>query len=187
MTTPTTHDLTPLDRARLQLAARRYDLWLDLEMVRGRDRRALRRELLANLHDAARRLGTTRALASAGDLRAMAREAARDGTLRSRWVVGGMAMLAVAVLSFVAFAFASLAFADGVLATDAVTTVSGQVFPFVGSEVVVQPAGSDGAGLAVSMSSGPGPLVLALLAGVVGARPWLALRGRSTTDEVVTS
>lgn len=83
--------------------------------------------------------------------------------------------------------FASLAFADGVLATGVTTPVSGSVFPFPGSEVVVEPAASATAPLAVGMSSGWGPLVAGLVVGVLVARPWRAVSAWSSNEATASS
>lgn len=181
------HELTLPDRARLRLAALRYDLWLDMAMVRGRDRRELRRELHTNLVEAAHQVGVRRALDGVGDLRTMARAVTHDGALRSRWVLGGYAALVAGMLSVLAFVFASLAFADGVLFTQVTTSVQGQVFPFFGSEVTVMPPGTSSSPLSMSMSPGLVPLVAAAAAGLIAARPWIAILDRRPGREPVAS
>ncbi len=55
-----------IDRARLEYAVMRYDFWLELRGARGRDRKALRRELRDNLRAASADVGVTRALFGIG-------------------------------------------------------------------------------------------------------------------------
>ncbi len=161
------------DNIRLWWAQFRYDFWLDIYGVGRRDRRDLRRELAGNLRAAAADVGMGRALLGVGGLRPLAHESSRE-IRRSSWSAGISAGLVVAALSLLAFFFLSLYYAEGVLDSGVGRPVSSWLFPFVGSSVEVDDQG--GSGLEVSMSPGVLPLVVGLVAFVVVARPWRALR-----------
>lgn len=63
------------DRLRIEATVLRYDYWLEMRGVRGRDRRDLRGELRANLHEASADVGTTRALFGIGSPKQLAHAA----------------------------------------------------------------------------------------------------------------
>ncbi len=161
------------ENIRLWWAKFRYDFWLDVYCVGRRDRRDLRRELAANLREAAADVGMGPALVGVGGLRRLARESSRD-IRRSSWSAGISAGLIVAALSLVSFFFLSLYYAEGVIDAGVGRPVSSWLFPFVGSSVEVHDEG--GSGLTVSVSPGVLPFVLGLAAFVLVARPWRALR-----------
>lgn len=173
-TPTTTAPLSVADRLRIRWAVARYDLFLDLHSVPGRHRRELRNELRSNLSEAASAVGARQALAGVGSLRALARENAIDGQLRSRWVAGFVAGLTTLAALFVAFLFLSLYYASGVLDAGATGPVATWLFPFVGSEVSVDP--SDG--LTLQFQTGPLPLVAALIVWLAVSRPWRAIARR---------
>jgi hypothetical protein len=76
------------DKLRILWAGARYNFWLDLHSVPNRKRRDLRRELKANLVQAAANIGTSKALLNIGSLRKLASASTQDGVLRSRWSAG---------------------------------------------------------------------------------------------------
>lgn len=103
------------DRIRLHVTVFRYDSWLDLKGVPGRFRRELRRELRANLTEAAadrgvdealRRLGSPEALATADAV------ALRDPR-HPAWGVGLMVSAAVFLVFAWTWFIAALAWFDG--------------------------------------------------------------------------
>lgn len=165
-------ELRLTDWARITLAGARYDFWLDLNSVPGRDRRDLRRELKANLREASAAVGSATALKNLGSLRALASETARDGDLRSRWLAGWVAALSVLAASVVAFLIASLYYSEGVIDSGVDGPVSSSLFPFLWSEIAVD--ASDG-GIAWTASPGPVPLAAAAVTWILVARPWRSL------------
>lgn len=177
MTSPDpTKTLSILERAKVVWAAARYDFWLDLNSVPGRQRKELTSELKANLYDAAADVGLQTALANVGSLRVLAGETTRDGRLRSRWMAGWVTALSVLALLFVAFVVLTLYYTEGVLDAGATEPVHTSLFPFLWSEVTVDPSAG---GLAWSMQPGPIPLLAAITAWLVVTRPWRSLGGNS--------
>ena len=162
-----------IDRLRLERAVQSYDWWLDLRGVPGRRRRELRRELQANLTDAAQDVGVERAVAALGSTRQMAAEAVPDRQDRPRWRLGLQAAVAALVLSVVCELLAGLAWADGAMAAGPDGRVEGAVSLFPGSSVAYEPVGT---GFAVTLQIGWLCLVVALVVLVVAARAWRALR-----------
>lgn len=175
MTTPgSPHQPLPiLDRLRVTWACARYDLWLDLRSVPRRHRSQLRRELKANLIDASADVGAAQALANVGSLRQLATDTVDDGRLRSSWLVGVTAGMGAMALFIVLFMVATLYYAEGVLDAGVTEPISSGLFPFVGSKVTVDPSNG---GIAWTIETGPAPLVIALVTGLVVARPWRSLR-----------
>ncbi len=167
--------LSWLDRLRIGWAGVRYNFWLDLRFVRSKVRRELRRELVANLREAAADVGVSRALANVGSLRTLATEVARPDESQPRWYAGPIAGLAAAAGSFALFLAQAATYAEGVLDADVDREVSSGLFPFPWSQVTVSP-GDDG--MSVAAQSGPLPMILALAIGLVVARPWRVLTGR---------
>lgn len=164
-----------LDRIRTEIAVVRYDLWLDLRGVTGGRRRELRRELRANLADAAAERGSRAAVERLGSLRHMAAQAAPVDPTRPRWSVGLGAALALVLLTVLAELWSAMAWADGVLATAPAVAVSGSMTLFPGSEVSYAPSA---AGFEVGFSPGWTSLAVGLLAFLLVARPWRLLAHR---------
>lgn len=163
--------LSTLDRTRLWWASSRYDFWLDLHCVPRKQRQALRAELNANLRDAATHVGLPAALAKLGSLRHLAENTSRDGQLRSRWVAGFVAAVSALAIILVAFLFLTLYYAEGVLDSNATESVSSSLFPYLGSNVTVDPS----SGLEVTIQPGPMPFVLAFAVWLLVAAPWRSL------------
>ncbi len=172
-----------VDRARVWGASLRYDFWLDLNSVPARRRRSLRSELRANLAEAASSVGATTAIRRVGSLRTMAREAVVDDVSRPRWLAGWWAGLSTFATLALVFMLMALVYAEGVLDSGVTTPVSSGLFPFVGSEVTVDPSPTGG-GLAVSMAPGFGPLLVALVVFVLVARPWRLIGHGSRLPDV---
>lgn len=158
------------DGLRIWWGSARYDFWLDIEGVPARSRRDLRRELRANLTEAADYVGAGRALVNVGGMRALAAEATLDGAPRAAWTAGLTAGFASFALLAVLFLFAAGYYTEGVLDAGAAEPVSSGLFPFPGSAVEVHDRGP--AGLEVTASQGPVPLVVPLVVFVIVARPW---------------
>ncbi len=166
--------LSTFDRTRVRWASSRYDLWLDLYCVPRKQRRALRVELESNLTDAASHVGLRAALARLGSLRHLAADTSRDGHLRSRWVAGSVAALSALAISVVAFLFLTLYYAEGVLDSNATESVTSGLFPYLGSNITVDPTN----GLELTIQPGPLPLVLAAATWLLVAAPWRSLGHR---------
>jgi hypothetical protein len=167
-----------IDRIRIGLAVLRYDAWLDLTGgVPGRQRRELRRELRANLEDAAAQVGAREAVRRLGPIRALAAEAAAATRAESRpsWnrgaLVAGKTVAAVLVLELLAVVWWT-----GAAHASGNETVRGGLALFPGSMVEYSriPGGE-------SLSVRPGWLFLAAAAAAftLASRPWL-LRHRAT-------
>ena len=77
--------MTVQDRLRIENALLRYDFWLEMRGVAGFRRRALRRELRANLLAASEDVGTTRALFGIGSPKELAYAATEGDPTRPRW------------------------------------------------------------------------------------------------------
>jgi hypothetical protein len=167
-----------LDHIRIERAVLSYDFWLDLRGTPWRRRRDLRAELRANLREAAAHSGARQAVARLGSARGMAAEAAVADATRPRWTVGvhsGVAALAVTLLAAL---LAGLAWVDGVMSADPDEPVSGSVTLLPGSSMEYRPLAD---GFAVSTGVGWLPVAVGLLAFLLAARPWRALR-RSRRD-----
>jgi hypothetical protein len=162
-----------LDRIRIERAVLAYDWWLDLRGTPWRRRRDLRRELRANLRDAAAHTGSQRAVASLGSTRQMAADSSVDDPTRPRWTVGVYSGLTALMLTLLGALLAGLAWADGVMSADPSQPVRGSVTLLPGSSMEYAPIGD---GFAVSAGVGWLPLAVGLLAFVVVARPWRAVR-----------
>lgn len=166
-----------IDRVRILWAGARYDFWLDLNSVPRKKRRELRRELRANLAEAAGHVGTSKALLNVGGMRKLAAESTRDGAGRSRWSAGitvGMVTFCTLIVLFFA---ASLYYAEGVLDTEVTGPVRSSLFPFLGSTVEINNQGA-GQGIEIDASFGPVPLLLPLAMFILVAKPWRSLAGR---------
>jgi hypothetical protein len=161
------------NRVRAYLVAEWYGLWLEAGSVPRRRRRALKRELRANLIEAARHSSMSQAIRDLGGVRMLARAVAHDGIWRPRWQVGWLvAALAFGVIVNVE-AIAALNWLSGVVDSGG-HPATGTVFPFPGSVVTYEPPG-------FGMWIEPGwlPLVGPALAFVLAARPWRLLTGSS--------
>ena len=164
------------DRLRIWWTAARYGLWLDLYSVPGRVRRDMTSGLKANLGDAARAVGATEAIDNLGSLRGLARAEAEDGRLRSPWLAGLSAAITALGATLAAFFFMSLYYVEGVMDTGVTDEVSSGLFPFLGSNVVVENNGA--AGFSFELMPGYMPLLAAAVVFVLVAKPWRAARKR---------
>jgi hypothetical protein len=162
-----------LDRIRIERAVLAYDWWLDLRGTPWRRRRDLRRELRANLRDAAAHTGAQRAVASLGSTRQMAADSSVDDPTRPRWTVGVYSGLTALMLTLLGALLAGLAWADGVMSADPSQPVRGSVTLLPGSSMEYAPIGD---GFAISAGVGWLPVAVGVLAFVVVARPWRAVR-----------
>lgn len=169
--------MTILARLRIERAVQSYDLWLDLQGAPGRRRRELRRELRANLTDAAATLGARTAVRNLGSIRAMALGALPQDPARARWSVGAVAGVGASALVAVAVLLSGLAWIEGATAVDPRASVSGGLPWFPGSELAYAPVGS---GIAVELGLGWAPLAAFALTFVLVAQPWRSLRPRRT-------
>ncbi len=172
--------MKPFDHVRSELAVQRYDFWLDLRGVPRRRRRDLRRELRANLADAASHSSIGEALVGIGSPRSLAHDMAEVTASRPRWSAGVLCALVVLMVLGLAWMFSLVGFLEGVQASGVTgRDVSGSVFPWLGEvSARVEPGGS---GLSVSgilpvTVWGPALLVLLLV-----ARPWRGVPVRSTS------
>ena len=93
--------LGPVSRARIGWALARVDVYLD-GRISGRQRRGIRRELRANLVEAARHRGAKEAVAGLGDLRDLARGYVDAEVSDVRWRSGTVAASATFLLLVVA-------------------------------------------------------------------------------------
>lgn len=175
--------LSIVDQARIQWAVTRFDFWLDMSSVPGKQRRALRRELKSNLRDAADDVGVTAAFANVGPLRALAAETTSDGQLRSRWRAGFSAALTSLATLLLGFLFISLYYTEGVLDSGVIDPVESSLFPYIGSNVTIDPSGG---GLAMSLEPGFLPLAGAALVFMLVAKPWRALTRRSASTDAAS-
>ena len=166
--------MTVLDRIRVERAVLTYDFWLDLRGTPGRRRRDLRRELRANLRDAAARTGGRSAVAGLGSTRQMAADTQAEDPTRPRWTAGAHAALLALMLTLTGALIAATAWADGVLSADPSRPVRGSVTFLPGSSMEYAPLGD---GFALSYSTGWAPVVIGLVVFVVVARPWRAVTG----------
>jgi len=166
-----------LDRARLETAVQRYDWWLALRGAPGRRRRELRRELRANLADAAAAAGSRTAVRALGSTRTMAAEALPEDRTGVRWSAGLSAgAAAVGVVLLVEF-WTALGWLDGAGAAVAgrAGRAEGSLSLFPGSRLEYV---EDASGLSLSFQPGWLALLAGLLVLLAVARPWRALRGR---------
>ena len=173
---------SPADRLRLSWLSARYDFWLDLNSVPRRDRRELRNELRSNVTDAASDVGMRTAIANVGSARHLARQTALDGDLRSPWSSAITASVSTLAGLMVGFLLLSLYYVEGVLDSGNDEVVSSWLFPFLGSQVEVEP--ETAAGLGFSVSPGPLPFIVALLVFVLVAKPWRAIHRQSVEETV---
>lgn len=170
-----------IDRIRIENAVQTYDFWLELRGTRGKQRRAMRRELRTNLKDATADVGVTQALFNIGSPKQLAYEMTPEAQLRPRWSMG--AMWATVTFGLVVFAclFTAFAFVAGVEASGVTgQTVHGFVFPWFGVDFSarVEP---DGRGL----SAGAGNIAwwflgLPLLTFLLVSRPWRAFTQKAS-------
>jgi hypothetical protein len=171
------------DRLRINLAVLRYDAWLDLRGgVGGRRRRQLRRELRANLVDAAAQVGSRDAIRRLGPLRQLAAEAAEatrttaDSRARPAWGHGA-AVAAQAFAVILLLELLAVMWWTGAAHDSGAPTVRGSLRLFPGSAVEYSRL-TGGA----SLEFQPGWLVLAAAAVTfaVASRPWLLARRRTS-------
>jgi hypothetical protein len=162
-----------VERARIEGAVQSYEWWLDLRGATVRRRRELRRELRANLLEAAKHCGARAAVGNLGSTRLMAAEAVSVDRMRPRWTVGFQTALAALLLSSFAELLAALAWLDGATAAHPDHRVTGSLTLFPGSSAQYTPPG-------LNLTFGPGWLcpAIGLLVLVAVARPWRALTRR---------
>lgn len=165
-----------LGRARIERAVFAYASWLEAHGVPRRRRRDLRRELRANLFDAAESRGAREAVEALGNLRAMAAEVGTPDATQPRWSAGVAFAVAAFVLVSLVGLLASVWWVDGVRAADPEASVSGSLLLFPGSEVSHETI-SDGFSFEAKL--GVLPFVSMVVVFVLVARPWRLVSGRS--------
>lgn len=155
------------DQVRVRWAVLRLDLWQSWYAVPGRTGKAMRRELAANLQDAADSPGgVAGAVQRLGSLRELARESVVD-TGGVRWERGAMAAVVAFALVLLVQMLLSFVYADGLLAA------GGGQGRLLGNEVSAR---EDADSLTVVTAFGGWALVVVPLAFVLVARPWRLLR-----------
>lgn len=172
-----------IDTIRIEAAVLRYDFWLEGFDVYFGERRAMRRDLRANLTEAAAAEGTTAALDGLGSIRALARAQAGDRSHTPRWSraiwVASGAFAALVLWSTVL----GTAWWDGAqAAAPAGQAVTGRptLAPWI---ELTMTQGSDGSAPGFSATLGLGWLLLVALAiFILVARPWRLLRRSPTTQ-----
>jgi len=165
-----------LDRVRLEAAVQRYDWWLSLRGAPGRRRRELRRELRANLADAAAAQGPRAAVAGLGSTRAMAAEALPVERTGARWGAGTSAAAVAVAAVLLLELWTALGWLDGAsAAAGGAGHVEGSLTLFPASRLEYV---EDASGLSLAFEPGWLCLVAGLLVLLAVARPWRALRGR---------
>lgn len=165
-----------LDRARIEWAVQSYGQWLDLRGASGKRRRALRRELRANLQDAASDSSAAEAVLALGSRRRMAAEAVPTDATRPHWYAGASwGLIALGLVLFVE-GLCGLAWMDGVRAADETQAASGSITLFPASSLEYAPL-ADG-GFSMSFAFGWLCLAVGLLGFVAVARPWRLVTGR---------
>ena len=160
------------DRIRIWWTSQHYGLWLDLYFVPRRHRKALQAEFESNLTDASANVGFTSAAASLGSLRHLAASTSAAGIPRSRWYAGFVGGLTSFVVLMIAFLLLSLYYTEGVVDAGATQPVSSTLFPFVWSDITVDPT----EGLAFSAEPGPLPVVVGVAVWLLIASPWKSRR-----------
>ena len=155
--------------ARVRLAVGWYGFWLEFHSIPRRRRRELKRELRANLVEAAA-ITARQAIRNLGGPRALARAVARDGVARPRWQMAGVAAAVTFGVSLNVEVIAALNWLGGVVDGGGRPT-TGTVFPFPGSVVIYEPPG-------FGMQLDPGwlPLIAAVVVFLLVARPWRMVR-----------
>lgn len=169
-----------LDQARVQRAVLTYDFWLDFHGVPRRRRRDLRRELRANLLDAATRSGTGEAIAALGGIRRMASEVGVPDARPPRLTAGAYAAYIAVVVALLVQFLSALSWTQGAKVALPDDKVTGGLPLFPDASVFYDPgiAGGDSFGLTTGWS----PFLLGLLVFVLVGRPWrlLSLRRDGT-------
>lgn len=165
-----------VDRARVEYAVTRYDFWLDLRGTRGRDRKALRRELRDNLKAAVADAGITRALFGIGSPKQLAYDATPQAAGRPRWSMGalwaGLTFAGVLLaLTWTAITFMQVVDASGTRGTQ----VSSSIFPWFGTTFQAELADSGG-GFSFAVDNPIALLALPLLVFVLVSGPWRMLK-----------
>ncbi len=153
----------------------RYDLALDVRGVSWRQRGRLRRELRANLTDAAADVGWRAALAGVGTPRGLVADLVADDGRRPRWSVGSSAAALVLALTLVVLLVATIGFTHGVQASGAQGEVAGPLGAFPGVRAAYT---ADPTVWSVSLQGTWAVLVLPALAFLGFARPWRLVLGR---------
>lgn len=159
-----------LDRTRIAVAVWWYSTWLDLRSVPGRRRRELRRDLRANLGEAASAKGAAAAVRDLGGVRRLAAAMAAESR-RPRWIAAASFGITAGALVLLVQFFAVVNWMSGAEAADPALPVRGGLVPFPGTEVVYTPP-VGGVGMAVEFSLGWMFLAVAALVFVAVARPW---------------
>lgn len=164
-----------LGHLRIERAVQSYDFWLDLRGAAGSRRRELRRELRANLREAAGRRGATAAVRALGGARQMAAEAVPENRTMPRWTAGLQAGAAALLAVLLVELLAALAWLDGAMAATEDGRVQGALTLFPGSSLTYEPQGQ---GFSLLMAPGWACLVVGVLALLLVARPWRLLTAR---------
>ncbi|MCI4656266.1 hypothetical protein [Cryobacterium zhongshanensis] len=161
-----------LDHARIIRATLSYDAWLDFAGVPGRRRRDLRRELRANLSDAAALVGSREAVRGLGSTRAMAAAASAPDPTRPHWTVAFTIGMSLFGLSVLAETLAALSWLDGARAATPESPVAGSLTFFPGSSLAYSPSAD---GFSLSINFGWVCLAVGLVSFIVAAQPWRLL------------
>ncbi len=174
------------DRMRIEFAVQRVAWWLDWGDMPSRQRRETTGDLRANLAAAAAAGELDRALARLGPPRAMAR-AYRQGEPDSmRWRVGvAAALLAIVAVTFVLFAV-TIGFVEGAQAVGpdvGQTYELGRVLTFGDTPAVTFQPQADSFSASTALLTWP-HIGAGLLAFILGARPWRALRSATSPATV---
>lgn len=178
--------MTLSQRLRLSFTVFRYDQWLDLKGVPGAARRPLRRELRANLDEAAADVGVDAALARLGSPEALAtaHAAAVHDPRRPAWGVGLVTAAVVAVGYAWTWFLAALAWLDGAqAAAPGGGSAQGTITLYPGSRLAAT-WGPEGLSLDVFYPPMPAVVLIGLVF-LLAARVWRltrrpARRGAST-------
>lgn len=165
------------ERWRIWWAGCRYDFWLDLRDVPGKERRALRHELKANLTAAAEDDGIGQALSGVGSLRDLAGEYEVRDASRVRWGSGLACAVLAAACGIAIVLIAAFFYGQGVVASGGDASAASTLWPFWGTEIEVNTSSES---FTSSIQFGPFPLLLAVVAFLGVARPWRLLKRQSS-------
>lgn len=164
-----------IDRARLEYAVMRYDFWLELRGARGRDRKALRKELRDNLRAASADVGVTRALFGIGSSKQLAYAVTPPVNIRPRWSMGAVWATLTFGGTLLALVWTAVTFVQVVDASGTTDRqVSSPIFPWFGTTFYAE-IGENGNGLSFGLDNPLALLLLPLLVFVLVARPWRML------------
>lgn len=172
--------MTLTELIRRENAVQSYDFWLDLRGVRRKQRRALVKDLRANLTEAAADVGMTRALFGIGSPKQLAHQSAPRDPARPRWNSAAFAALITFAFVVLGMQWAVLNAVNGVLASGVTgRDVVVDLFPWLGADttVHVQPGGAGfSASGALDSTTAAWMLIPAAVVFLVVAQPWRLLR-----------